>query len=76
MFDGGNHATSHPHLGALLCRYGLGRLSPLLSGVLAVDNGKVKLTVTPQSMTAPSNSYRVRLEPLRYFTPLPSTPAT
>ena len=48
-----------------VCRYGLGRLSPLLSGVLAVDEGKVKLTVTPKDLTAPADSYHVRVDPLR-----------
>ena len=50
----------------LLCRYGLSRLSPLLSGVLAVEEGKVMVTVTPEELTLPAPAYSIRVEPLRY----------
>lgn len=48
-------------------RYGLSRLSPLLSGVLAVEEGKVKVVVTPEGLTLPSDAYGIRVEPLRYL---------
>ena len=50
----------------LVCRYGLSRLSPLLSGVLAVEEGKVMVTVTPEGLTLPADAYSIRVEPLRY----------
>ena len=46
-------------------RYILGRLSPLLSGVLAVDNGVVGVDVTPQGLISPADSYHFRIDPLR-----------
>lgn len=46
-------------------RYGLSRLSPLLSGVLGVDKGKIRLTVTPEGSQIPAEAYKIRVEPLR-----------
>lgn len=44
----------------------MSRLSPLLSGVLAVEEGKVVMTVTPEENTLPADAYGIRVEPLRY----------
>ena len=50
-----------------VCRYVLGRLSPLLSGVLAVENGIVAIDVTPKNLMSPAESYHFRIDPLRWF---------
>ena len=45
----------------------MSRLSPLLSGVLAVEEGKVKVTLTPEKLTLPADAYGIRVAPLRCY---------
>ena len=60
------HDCSVPHKPLSCCRrFGLARVSPLLSGVLAVEEGTVGLTVAPAGMVAPAESYHLRIAPLR-----------
>ncbi len=47
-------------------RYGFARVAPLLADVAAVEEGgSVSVTATPEKMELPSESMRVRVEPLR-----------
>ena len=47
-------------------RYGLQRISPLLSNVVAVqEGGKVQMAFTPQDMTLPAEKTSVQIEPMK-----------
>ena len=49
-----------------VCRYGLQRISPLLSNVVAVqEGGKVQMAFTPQDMTLPAEKTSVQIEPMK-----------
>ena len=47
-------------------RYGLQRISPLLSNVVAVqEGGKVQMAFTPQDMILPAEKTSVQIEPMK-----------
>lgn len=48
------------------CRYGLQRISPLLSNVVAVqEGGQVQMAFTPQDMVLPAEKTSVQIQPMR-----------
>lgn len=48
------------------CRYGLQRISPLLSNVVAVqEGGQVQMAFTPQGMVLPAEKISVQIQPMR-----------
>lgn len=49
-----------------ICRYGLQRISPLLSNVVAVqEGGKVQMSFSPEGMALPAEKTSVHIEPMK-----------
>ncbi len=48
------------------CRYGLQRISPLMSNVVAVqEGGKVEMRWTPEGMALPAERSTLQIEPMK-----------
>ena len=48
------------------CRYGLQRISPLLSNVAAIqEGGKIDISLAPQNLALPAEQTSIRIEPMK-----------
>ena len=49
-----------------MCRYGLQRISPLLSNVAAIqEGGKIDISLTPENLALPAEMTTIRIEPMK-----------